>query len=576
MEIAQYQRQQTLTGSAGNVIARQPNSFGELENLGNTLTQLGMEVEKQRLDAQYYDQINSAKLQVDKKFLDFQDNLNPDNTDQWLDKLDSFQQSYEPEILSKITNERARAYAGPMLEEEKFRQRKSISDYRAVVEARNAQQRYYINYKESADIASKQQTPGDFDQYVLSFLKSQFGLQLNEDAKNQLREGKAGTEIIKPENLESVENYANPMFHTEKLRKDQAKAWISDAKDLFDKDMLDRYIQTQLNEALRRPDGLEYINGLDMPVDAKKELVSDYNFENNLRKGRQKQIGEAFEAEISGDILKSTNPNDPQKLSYEQIRKKIIEGGANGMLDGTQIRELTRFLDSNSKNAGKEPDQIERGQARNEIYDAITKGDKKKALSLWRDKAWMFTAAKNDQINDDIRNIGNNEHFLNDPIYKFYDNAIYNLMIGEPEKQGVKPEQDPEMLRQYTQLQENFTEWWRNHQDATVQQRADYYKELTKPYVEKNVKSWLGRLLSIFDTSMSIRELSKGGSPGRSIKQMIADKNKSQNITINEALLNAEPQDYDGFRFEVQRMAANDKELAKQYYEKRKYKWATP
>ena len=223
MEISWYHRQVARSGSAGNVIASPSNSYEESERLGNVMTEEGFAGEKQRLQAEYHDQINSAGLAIDKLFMDFENNLDPDNTDKWLDNVDNMQGSAYDKVAEKITNERAKAHFSAMLEEKKLRQKKSVSDYRRVVDTRNYQRNYYANYQVSQEIAAKQNSPGGYVNSVDDHLESTYGLRR--------KEGAAGVAI---DDYETIEDYANPAYHTEELRMSEARRWLAGTANLYD------------------------------------------------------------------------------------------------------------------------------------------------------------------------------------------------------------------------------------------------------------------------------------------------------------------------------------------------------
>ena len=320
MDIAQYHRNVRRTATAGNVIANPSNSWGELERMGNTLTQFGMASEKQRLEAQYHDQINKAKLEISRKFEKYQNKLDPNNTDKWLDDLDNTQKSYG-EI--ELSNEKANADFAGILENEKFNQKKSITDYRRAVDAQNFQRNYYVNKKEFMEMASRAQTPGDYDKSVLDSLKHLYGFQLKEGAVK-----------ITPENLETVEDFTNPLFHTEELRKNEAEAWLKDSKELYDEVQIKNIYNQYSLMAQENPEAvMKLIADGNIPIELKNDPGYYKALKNNAlnakytRDAINEQVGNDAYKEIHELAAKSIDPRTPegQRPNTLEIQQKILD-----------------------------------------------------------------------------------------------------------------------------------------------------------------------------------------------------------------------------------------------------------
>jgi hypothetical protein len=105
MQISQKYREQKLSETAGNVITNVSNNYGEVAKMGNMITQFGFEMEETRLQAEYRDQLSSARLEVAKKFDEFQNSLTPDNTSEYESKLENLHSKFG-EI--KLTNGKAK------------------------------------------------------------------------------------------------------------------------------------------------------------------------------------------------------------------------------------------------------------------------------------------------------------------------------------------------------------------------------------------------------------------------------------------------------------------------------------
>jgi len=84
--LVQYRRQERIAGTAGNVLAKPTDSYGELEQIGKTMTKFGFALAEQELKAEYNDQTSRAALEVDKAYEELRKGFTPDNTDEWARK----------------------------------------------------------------------------------------------------------------------------------------------------------------------------------------------------------------------------------------------------------------------------------------------------------------------------------------------------------------------------------------------------------------------------------------------------------------------------------------------------------
>jgi len=111
-------------------------------------------------------------------------------------------------------------------------------------------------------------------------------------------------------------------------------------------------------------------------------------------------------------------------------------------------------------------------------------------------------------------------------------------------------------LEQWDNANRQMSAFFRKKPDASPKEIAECYDEIIKPYIRD-------RLSKFFDW---IRKIAVGGlaEEGKAVKG---------NKDVGEQLLDIEPNDYDDFKFETRRIAQNDKELAKKFYEKWKHKW---
>uniref|UniRef100_A0A6M3JAE6 Uncharacterized protein n=1 Tax=viral metagenome TaxID=1070528 RepID=A0A6M3JAE6_9ZZZZ len=229
--------------------------------------------------------------------------------------------------------------------------------------------------------------------------------------------------------------------------------------------------------------------GPDEIAELKKDYQAAKSNTERIAKEEAKAHAEAIEIEISNDIIKSTDTNIPseQRLSYSQIKAKIIQAANSGTFtDAAQVRELQHFLDSQVKNAGKESDQLERGKTRNDIYDLIEAGKKEEAKKLWQDNAWIFTSSDNDEINDDIRKIGTK---VTDPMLVDALAAEGRFTTDYKKTLDISEDTTPEQLANVEVLsmarREEIRRIFREKPDMTPKQKVEITQDILAPAKEK-------------------------------------------------------------------------------------------
>jgi hypothetical protein len=266
MQIERYHRKQLPIGSAGTLIARRTDSYDELGRMGKMLTDFGFAFEEQRQQAEYHNQINNAKLEADKRFLEFQQSLDPNDTGTWEQQLETMQEAYG-DILSKMTQGRAREDFSADLDQEKLRQQQSIWQYKSATDARNFRTDYQVNYRQFMEMAAAQPTKPEFDDSVLRAVKSLHGLELKDPDKP-----------ISAENLQPIEGHDDPLFRNDKIRLSLGKAWFSDAELAWEAQQLENLAKTYEQMAMTNPE--EVLKAIDegtLPEEIKNEpgIVQD-------------------------------------------------------------------------------------------------------------------------------------------------------------------------------------------------------------------------------------------------------------------------------------------------------------
>ena len=399
MEIAKYHRKASLLASAGNVPFRSSDSWGELGQLGNVLTQVGLASEQQRIKAEEYDQLTSAENQVDKEFDELFNSLDPNDTESWDEIVDK--KSYD-EITKSVKNSRAAARWGPRLEAKKLRHKRYVSSYRRTVDARNYQRNYYLQFNASLERAASKGSVEEFNEYETGTIESMFGLRLKEGAVE-----------ITPENLESVEDYDNPMFKSLELRKSEAMAWHTRAKEDNDEYRKEAFMDTQLKAALAMPEGLEYLNSLnpddydfDLDDDDIADLKRNYRVEKNAIDSQAKKELEVAQEVIRNDFIAKIQKGE---LTFEEVMASNLQ--TKGELGKEWFREaINTQAEDILKGEEIITDQRVKTDLEKMALDVSTGAVTHDELSTAAAKARYDDKTIDDAAFDDVMTIANREH----------------------------------------------------------------------------------------------------------------------------------------------------------------------
>ncbi len=483
MQIEQYQRREIPIGSAGNVISRQPNSYAELGRLGETMTDIGFAMEEQRLKVQYHDEMTSAQLEFKKRSLEHEESLDPNNTDQWEADTDIFQKQTSDEILSKMKHGKAKDDASAWMKEENLYNKKAISTYRTQMDFRNASANYRNNRPLAIENAAKQPSEYQYDNSRLGWVRSQYGMELK-DPKGP----------VEMDNLQTVkEGYDSPIFPTEELRRSEVAVFLSDTNKLREQYQKDALSDRIVGEALAmEPE--QAMSHIDATTEiarreyGKKEdffdnkelnsLKSEYNQTRNLRKAVVNQQSEAVEADLSARIAQFDLSKEPEKRISE-LRQEIA---TNPLFDGTQIRELSHFLDSRITNAGKKATEREILEAKDNIQNLIDADKRGEAKKILFEKSWMFTTSDNESLLEDIRGTKATDPMLTDALAA--EEAVADSEVKASDPPDVVGKRRVESMRR----KEVIRKQWREHPDMTPKEKAAFTEGLLQPAKDEAAK----------------------------------------------------------------------------------------
>jgi len=138
-----YFRQVSPLPTAGNAaevdVRAMSAPLRELGNIGNTMTAAGLDVMRQNKEAEYYDQLNNAKLvslQADQNWAKERDTLTDTST--WEEAL----RKRQTEVAPKFTNTKAQNDYGIWKQEHDIGQQNETLSHKSSVDARNYQTNY--------------------------------------------------------------------------------------------------------------------------------------------------------------------------------------------------------------------------------------------------------------------------------------------------------------------------------------------------------------------------------------------------------------------------------------------------
>ena len=240
MDIDQYFRRQAPQGGAGNVITNLPNSHEEGARLGDFLTEWGFASAKQIEDAQYYSDRSNVQRQGNEAYLEFYENLDPNDTANWKEKLEKFQAERLDTI--KVRSPRARAELPGLIADMKLSQKKSIMGYQLQVDSRNLQREYQLNLRSTIETAAKQPTQQESQQIVDAYLKTTLGFE-REDPEQPITVSDKG-ELI---NAKTVDGWEDPRFYNDKVRRSEARIIVHNAQLAYESEQIQKQYKNALS-----------------------------------------------------------------------------------------------------------------------------------------------------------------------------------------------------------------------------------------------------------------------------------------------------------------------------------------
>lgn len=458
--IPQYYRQQRLSRTAGNIITDVSTDNRQLAQLGNVLTEIGMRSEQERLQAQYHDQLNNAKLQVAKMFDEYNDSLDINDTSGYLDNLEKVHAKYDS---IKFTNADAQSEFGQLLESIKYNQKKIISDKIRTVDAKLFTDRFNNNVNVSKNLAAKADTEGEFNLIAHDTLNSLYGVEYKDGG------------------LQLIEGWKNPLFNSDEERITAAQAWLESAD-------IQRTKEKGFQMAMQLPleEGEKLIMSLKLPTDDKKEVLSDYKFEKDtetasLKAAKDKATEELkqsidnifilpqneFLANVS-ETLNNINTSELFTVKDKEEQRKKINDRVEAIKDG-KVDPVTQF-DAETYNKWsikitRNPELVKESDIRGLVGmpDGVTVAQAETLLSLKR----KFTEGKS----------------LNNDIHDMYSTVLTSLKTSNAySKDKVK---NAKLAGKSQILLDKFTE---QNPEATEEEYEKFFNKL----IENNYELWKG------------------------------------------------------------------------------------
>ena len=234
------------------------------------------------------------------------------------------------------------------------------------------------------------------------------------------------------------------------------------------------------NEVAQRQYGIE---GDFFTPDDIADLKERYLDNQRLAGASIKAQSEQIESDLSARIV-ALNFSKPQTLGeVEAIQREIA---TNKLLDGTQIRELTHFLDSQTTNAGKSADEND-SDALAEAYKTMTStmNQKQKFTKMMSLKPKL----KNTTVDGFIQDIYKPETVSNE-IYKAYSQALTSLQT-----KGMFSSETTQNINLSVKAHDLLRMFAEQNPDATEEEYAKFFNRLienqTSVWGMVTSKSWL-------------------------------------------------------------------------------------
>ena len=238
--------------------------------------------------------------------------------------------------------------------------------------------------------------------------------------------------------------------------------------------------QLVLEDAKSDPKALDQANdyienqGFQFSTDEIADLKKRYLDNQRLAGASVKAQSEQIESDLSSRIV-ALNFSKPQ--TFEEVEALRREIATNKLLDGTQIRELSHFLDSQITNAGKSADEND-SDALAEAYKTMTStmNQKQKFEKLMSLKPKL----KNTTVDGFIQDIYKPDTVSNE-IYKAYSSAITSLQTGK--MFSTETTQNINLSVKAHDLLRLFAE---QNPDATEEEYAKFFNRL----IENQTSAW--------------------------------------------------------------------------------------
>ena len=208
----------------------------------------------------------------------------------------------------------------------------------------------------------------------------------------------------------------------------------------------------------------------------------------------RKAQAESKEIEITNDIIRSTDPNAQNRLTYEQIRNKILNASEE-FISAEQPRVLTNFLDSKTNGRNEnEPQAL--AEAYKMMTTDMTQQQKfNKLMSL-------SSKLESNTVDGFVKDIYKPETVSN-ATYKAYSSAITSLKTAKTFSGNAT-----ENINLSLKAQDLLRKFAEKNPDATEKDYAKFFNKL----IENQARWWAvlpgGRPWSIFRRGKSETRLS--------------------------------------------------------------------
>ena len=579
-EISQYYKREKLIATAGNAvlggddIAAMTQGSEELSNLGKTITNVAVEyIEKRKKEkeellqekeqADYYDQLNTAKTLTNQKDYDFQKSLEGTNPNEWEEKISAHQA--DTSIVDNITNPRAKAEAGFWLTEHNLQERGRIESFRNDIAIKNLVKSNNINI---TNIHNRIVNAPDQTGYLLGIGEAAaiFGMQLKPDG-----------DATKIDDYVYDPNFDNPTYDSPEVRRAALEGFLIAVKPERQQVLLARTKESIISkyDAII-DDGITKKKSTREIKDEAYKMIRDEAKNNPLITPSVEQaLGNALDNRVSGKVAQEKDDKAAYDLKNAQDFSKKIP---NHVLTKDEVKELYpdkedskkvdawgEIINNSYRKEGVGADELKTETTADGhtmvigILSDVSKGGKTKTESYKNLLLARYGGKTKDEDGNDI---------VVEPSIskKTFDWAMNKIENPLPVHVTTQLQATMDTVKTAIYNAENLF-WYTGAEKARVEAASEKFNDEIQANISDGLLDWVdGQIASgKVPTPKEIYEMAGQLTPGA--LTIVREKQQEQ------MKQSGEPQTQEEFERKVAELKATDMKQAKEYYEKWVSKW---